>query len=262
MDCESIKCTHTLYTQLAAQRYARYWDKRRELFGDVKAFLPLTQTGANQEDAAALGRGFIRIVTGARDPAGRSLLIVDPSRQDKTQYTRESMTRSLWYILHAVLEKGPANESGSGTSSGSTSNDKDKDNDNDLQQHVVTQQKGIIALVYPQKAKASQVDRIQIKMNVESFRGYLPVRMSAIHVCHPPPFFQLIFPLIRIFLGDGLRKRIRIHSGKVEHVLDGLESNFGLTRDSLPSEIGGHVVLNHEVWLQERALYETTTKNS
>jgi CRAL/TRIO domain len=225
------------------------------LFGDIKAFLPLTQTGANQDDAAALGRGFIRIVPGARDPTGRPILFVDPSRQDKTQYTRESMTRALWYVMHATLQKAPGG-SGSTSSSSSSSSDDSQEEHSDLQ-HVLGQQKGIVVIAYPHKAKASQVDRKQIQMNVESFRGYLPVRMSAIHLCHPPTFFHLIFPVISMFLGDRLRKRIRIHSGKVEHVLEGLESKYGLTRDKLPSEIGGDVELNHELWLQDRAVYET-----
>jgi hypothetical protein len=221
------------------------------LFGDSKAFLPLTQTGANQDDAAALGRGFIRVVPGARDPTGRPILFVDPSRQDRTQYTRESMTRALWYVMHAALQKAPG-----GTSSTSSSDDSDAD---DLDLHVLSQQKGIVVIAFPQKAKASQVDRKQIQMNVESFRGYLPVRLSAIHLCHPPTFFHLIFPLISMFLGDRLRKRIRIHSGKVQHVLEGLESKYGLTRDKLPLEIGGDVELNHELWLRDRAVYETNS---
>lgn len=75
--------------------------------------------------------------------------------------------------------------------------------------------------------------------------------MSAFHVCHPPTFFRLVFPILKLFLGERLRKRIRIHSGSEEDVLKDLEK-FGLTKDVLPSELGGDIVLDYQAWLASR----------
>ena len=164
--------------------------------------------------------GFMRVVP-ARDPSGRSILHVDPSLQDGSKYERESMCRSLWYMLHAVLE--------------------DEE----------TQKKGVIFTVYPHRAKLSQFDRALARMNMESIKGCIPVRMTGIHICHPPSFFQIIFPIFKIFMGERLRKRVRVHGGSESHVLDRL-TGFGLTKDKLPSDLGGKLVLDHEGWLDER----------
>lgn len=77
------------------------------------------------------------------------------------------------------------------------------------------------------------------------------VRLSGIHVCHPPAFLRIVLPILQLFLGPRLRKRIRFHTGSEESVLSSL-SKYGLTKDILPSELGGDVVLNLEAWLEAR----------
>lgn len=46
-------------------------------------------------------------------------------------------------------------------------------------------------------------------------------------------------------------KANQVLSGSDEEVLQQL-STFGLTRDGMPSELTGHVVLDHDSWLEER----------
>jgi hypothetical protein len=53
-------------------------------------------------------------------------------------------------------------------------------------------------------------------------------------------------------MGDRLRKRVRVHSGSEQKVLKALEKQFGLTKDVLPSDIGGNIVLDHGQWLADR----------
>ena len=164
--------------------------------------------------------GYAKLV-GTTDPSGRSIILVDASCQDLSKHTRESMTRSLWYMIHATLED------------------------------ETTQKRGITFMVYPRKATFAQFDRTQLKMNAESIQGCLPARVSGFHICHPPAFFSLAFPIVKLFLGDRLRKRIHVHSGSEQKVLKALEQ-FGLTKDVLPSELGGNIVLDHEQWLADR----------
>jgi hypothetical protein len=181
----------------------------------------LTQKKALKEDAIALEMGFIKLV-GTKDPSGRSIILLDPSCQDKSKYTRESMTRSLWYMIHATLED------------------------------ETTQKYGIIFMICPHKAKLTQVDRTQAKMNINSIQGCLPVRVSGFHICHPGIFFAIAFPIFKVFMGDRLRKRVRVHSGSEQKVLKALEKQFGLTKDVLPWDIGGNIVLDHGQWLADR----------
>lgn len=205
---------------LAARRLVGYWDRRLELFGPEKAFLPLTLDGTLEDDSIALKRAFIQS-TERIDESGRRIIFVDPSRLDKTKYKRESMVRTAWYMVHAVLED------------------------------ETTQKKGVVFLACPRRAKMSNVDRKLMAMNVASIRGCLPLRLSALHICHPPTFFGILFPLIRLLLGARLRERIRVHTGSDEKVLASL-NEFGIAKDSVPNELGGNIVLDHARWLEDR----------
>jgi hypothetical protein len=210
--------------QLAAKRYVRYWEKRLEVFGPDHAFRRLTLDQALERDRVALELGVVQLVPGRVDPgSGRSLVFVDPSKQDRTKYARESLCRALWYVLHAALLE-----------------------------NVESQKKGVIVLGYPHHAKLSQIDRKLLKLNGESLRECIPVRLSALHLCHPPVFFAVVFPLFKIFLGERLRKRLKLHAGTKEHVLQALAEPYGLTRDVIPAELGGDVALDARSWLDAR----------
>jgi hypothetical protein len=206
--------------KLAAKRYVHYWQKRLEIFGPDRAFRPLTLEQALSEDSVALSIGVIQL-TGTKDPSGRSIVFIDPSKQDRTKYTRESMCRTLWYMLHAALE----NED--------------------------SQRKGVVVIGYPHHVKFSQVDRALMKLQGESVRACIPVRLSGFHLCHPPVFFAIIYPIIKLMLGERLRKRISVHYGSEEKVLHQLEK-YGLAKDAVPSDLGGDVVLDVQSWLDKR----------
>jgi hypothetical protein len=177
-------------------------------------------TEALKDDEVALTMGLIRLLP-TKDASGRSILFIDPSRLDKSKYSRESMARATWYVIHAALEK------------------------------VEAQMKGIIFIVYPKDAQFGQFDRTLMKMNMESIRGCLPVRLSAFHICHPPAFFSVIWSLVSLFLRERLRKRVKVESGSNEKVMEKL-AKYGLTKDRVPSELGGNIVLDHKNWLIER----------
>lgn len=205
---------------LAALRLVKYWDKRVEIFGEDRAFLPLTLDGALKDDDVALSMAFIQS-TEAKDEAGRRIVLGDPSKLDKSKYTRPSMVRAFWYVMHAALED------------------------------EMTQKRGIILMLFPHHAHVSQFDRKLVAMNAESMKGALPVRIGAFHICHPPAFFQIVFPVIKFLLGKRLRQRIKVHSGSEEHVLERL-AHFGLPKESVPSDLGGTVVLDQKTWLVNR----------
>jgi hypothetical protein len=82
-------------------------------------------------------------------------------------------------------------------------------------------------------------------------KGCIPVRLSAFHMCHPPAFFSMVPPVLKMFMGERLRKHIQLHSGNKEQVLK-CTSKFGLPRDAIPSELGGDAPLDHADWLERR----------
>ena len=211
-----------------------YWDKRLEIFGPERAFLPLTIRGSETTDSAlqgndlvALQRGVVRLLPEKADPGGRNILFVDPSRTDRSKYSTLEKVRAVWYIMHVALED-------------------DED----------TQCKGIIMLLYPHCAKLAQFDRNLAKHVIGSIRGCLPLRLSAVHFCPPPAFFQVIFPVIKLLFGERLRKRINIFFGSQEHVLQRLEQKHGLSRQKLPTELGGSTELDHAKWVEDRRFKE------
>ena len=214
-----LRC-EVFHVDLAAGRLIKYWDKRVEVFGEDRAFLPLTLDGALKGDEISLEMAFVQS-TEHTDAEGRRIILGDPSKLDKSKYTRESMVRAFWYTMHAALED------------------------------EVTQKRGIILLLFPHHAQYSQFDRKLVATNAESMKGCLPVRVGAFHICQPPTFFTIVFPIIKLLLGKRLRERIKVHTGSEEHVLERL-ARFGIPVESVPSDLGGAVVLNQKAWLEHR----------
>jgi len=211
---------------LAAKRIINYWHKRFELFKEPNAFKPmkLGHDGAftNEHDDEALKSKLIR-VPGTKDQTGRPIIFFDPSQGPlKGTYDIDSYIRAFWYCLHSITEDTTA------------------------------QQKGILFIAYPKHTKFSQFDRKRMTMMIESIKGALPVRISAFHLCHPPVFFEIVFPIVKLLMGKKLRKKIKIHSGSDEKVLEKLVKKYSFDKASLPSEIGGDLILDHDKWLEDR----------
>lgn len=206
---------------MAAKRYAKYWDKRVEHFGPERAFMKISLSEANAGDEETIDMGVVSLL-GTKDPQGRSIVIFDPSKYDKSKYTTASMVRTFWYVIHSALEVEE------------------------------TQKHGMILMADPGRAKLSQFDREVGKGIIGSISGALPIRLSAVHVVHPPTFFTIVFTFIKLVMPKRLQKRIRVHSGDEQKVLKEFEEKFGLTEDKLPSTIGGSLVLDHHSWIKMR----------
>jgi hypothetical protein len=180
------------------------------LFGPKKAFRPLTIAEAVKGDddlSKHLSAPSTKCleVTGI-DSTGRSIVVFHVSKMDTISLSREDKCRLLWYVFHKVLA------------------------DNE-----VSQKKGIVLMSNPTHAKLYQFDREFMKMCIESLRGCLPVRLSVIHVCRPPIFLPIIFPIIQVLLGARLRQRVHFHRGNVVQSLD----HYGVPKTAIPHELGG-----------------------
>lgn len=218
---------------LAVQRYASYWKKRVAIFGPNRAFLPLTFSssgggggGGAMDDVGiqqAFDMGVMTLLEGVHDPSGRAIVYFDPSRYDKTKYTVETIIPAFWYVLHAALETPSA------------------------------QQKGVVFVGDPGRATLSQFDRAVGKELIASLKGALPVRLAAFHLVHPPSFAKIVIPIMKLFMSERMKKRIVIHSGKEDKVLQNLQDKYGLTKDMLPTTIGGTYQVDHSKWAAKRS---------
>lgn len=172
------------------------------------------------DDALALSMGLCQLLP-HKDPSGRRILFMDSSRQDKTLHTIKSQARAAAYMAMAALE--------------------DEE----------TQQRGLVVVFWPARERWDQPNPEFIKLMGASLKGALPVRLSGAHVCQPPGFFRMLIPLVKLAMGERLRQRIRFHTGSCRDVQKTLEP-YGLTRDILPTELGGNVVLDQDAWLEAR----------
>lgn len=81
--------------QWAANRFVKYWEKRRELFGIDKFCLPMTIEGALCDDKVALECGVFTVLPDP-DASGRPILYYSPDRNTREGYETESMVSLLY----------------------------------------------------------------------------------------------------------------------------------------------------------------------
>jgi CRAL/TRIO domain len=168
--------------------------------------LPITTAGALRDDLVALNAGFIHS-TGV-DESGRSVFLFVASNIEACGATRESKVRALWHTVHSALVE-----------------------------NETSQKKGVVFIADLRDSQFKKVDLVLLKLMMESVRGCLPIRLSAIHICRPPTFFSMV-PIMKIFLGPVLRERIKFHLGCQAKVRKSLES-CGVSQSAIPVDLGG-----------------------
>lgn len=194
------------------------------MFGRHRAFKPLTlaEDGALRDDKYCLQCGFLHL-TNQKDKFGHGIVIVSLSNIPlDTSYDRKSMSRALWYIIHAMVE------------------------DEEVQR------KGVVVLRAMRQSQASQFDRSLVRMFLPILRKYMPMRIVGIHDLNPPPIYRLFVNVYIFFAGEGARRLIRAHVGSDEQIVETLERDFGIERSKIPEETGGNLRLDHKEWLEER----------
>jgi CRAL/TRIO domain len=213
--------------QKAAKRYARYWDKRVEVFGAARAFRPLTVESmqGGDGDMRPMEIGSMQIIRRPKtDPTAdeRDILYFDSGRLEPTQYTRESGVRAFWYFFHSLLEDEQV------------------------------QKKGLICINYAGTLANRNRDPCFARMCVSSLTGCIPIRLSVFHGCHLPPIFRLAARFFMLLIGERMRKRVVAHYGQTQQVLAIMEQKYGIPRSVLPTDMGGDLEMDIMAWLQER----------
>jgi len=209
-----------LTVDLAVKRYLKYWTKRIDVFGDEKAFMPLTLGKGLVDDHVAIEVGYFRIIPGATDDRGRAVIFSDASRQDRNKYSRESMIRAVWYLLHAVLFSSES-----------------------------AQRHGVICVSDPSRAQFSQIDTKLAKLLIPSVLGAIPLRISAYHICNAPSYASMVWAVVKHFISARLRKRVFYHAGP--KILKQLAA-YGLESNMVPTCLGGTAEINHSEWMLDQ----------
>lgn len=203
--------------KLAVKRYIKYWNKRVDIFGPERAFLPIMDLGPNgamKDNKIELEFGTVRssIAEKCTDPDGRVILFLDGERLDAAcknpHVTSEGLVREWWYQMHVALQAESA------------------------------QRKGVVA-INSRIRSISTLVKSPARVAAASIRGALPIRLAGLHLIDPPALFSVMMKITKGLIGETLYKRISVHStGSVEKNLESL-SKFGIGKEQFPKELGG-----------------------
>ena len=105
----------------------------------------------------------------------------------------------------------------------------------------------------PGRSKLAQFDRRITKQLLSALKGALPIRVSAFLIVHPPAFASIVLPIAKMFMNERMRKRIQLFRGQDEAVLAELDKKYGITKEMLPTQIGGNVKIQHKEWIKKRS---------
>jgi len=205
-------------TEKAARRLVNYWNFRVELFGEERAFLPMTIRGAMADDMDGLQCAWTMcFIAPTRDQNGRAVLCCDRCMIDPKKFGRDRLLRLIFYTAFAASN------------------------------HPLTQIHGAINVVYN---SLHSMDRIFFKKWQKLLlTDILPIKFLAHHSVRNPAMVELLLPVIKWMLGKYDRLRTHVHGGS--NVLANL-APFGITPDCLPTTIGGTHVFNEPAYIAAR----------
>jgi len=104
-----------LLKQLAAQRFVKYWESRRDVFGEEKFTLPMTLSEALRDDVTAIETGMYCLLP-EKDLSGRQMIFLEPHRHTGEGYSAESLVRlrccqvgPVFYLLQTAISQACVN---------------------------------------------------------------------------------------------------------------------------------------------------------
>lgn len=209
--------------RLAIKRYINYFNKRFEILGEQMAFCKFNIMSLDPEVLYALEAGVIHVIH-RPDPNDRTLLYVDYSNFH-SKINRRSFIVALWYLLHVMAIDDPE-----------------------------CPKKGAIIIADAGRFQFSQCDKALIKLIINSIKECLPIRLSAYHLCYPPTFVSFFIPIVFLFLAKRLKQRLIVHSGNKNIVINQLSDKYHIEAQHLPTQVGGTLEINMELWIQNRKL--------
>ena len=142
----------------AVGRFVKYWNTRVAVFGEDKAFLPLTIDGALKDDIDSIKVDYLQIAD-KTDPEGRAILLFDFNKEGE-DVSSDSLLRVVWYQVHVALRQESC------------------------------QKKGVVAYVRCLDRFSDWRPSLSKKISVAG-SGILPVRFAGMHFIHPPSYLSI-----------------------------------------------------------------------
>jgi hypothetical protein len=89
------------------------------------------------------------------------------------------------------------------------------------------------------------------------FQTSVALFLYSLHTVKAGFFEKVIYPIIRLFMSERMRNRIHLHHDSADaNFLTKLNEKYGLSKDVLPTELGGSVALDSLGWIEERKCVE------
>lgn len=212
----------------AAIRMAKYWNLRRDLYGDDKCFQPMTLGGSMKDEVMNMAQRKVFQLLPHTDMAGRGIILECWGHRDFARYTTRQEFRALVYLLHILMQ------------------------DDDIRQ------RGYVILVNGANTSGRQFSR-DFPKYLQWVDAALPLRMRAAHICNASPVMHyLILPTVKRFVPRDVRLRGKLHRGSAEELLRYL-AEYNLPSDRVPAELGGSVLLDVNQFLIDRISLEAAS---
>jgi hypothetical protein len=220
-----LRC-EKMNAQLAAIRFVRYWQERRELFGPEKFTNCMSIDGALCDDVIAIEKGWMQLLP-KLDASGRQLMYLEPARHDKEGYTSESLLRAAWYVIEVACRSN-------------------KDIDS-----------GVVQLVWGENSTVWDYDQY-LHRRINDFESTCwPCRFDCFHCFSETKFlFHIFRPIVSALQSKESRARTVWHSNVPGRGILPVLSEYGITGDMVPTELGGTIQLNPSEWVAHRRAIE------
>jgi len=187
-----------------------------ELFSEECAFRPCSEADLGDDDLEALQNSMVRILP-KNDKNGRAILFT--IRKSWHYRCRESFLRA-WMVLHHKL----------------------------LDTNFDAQKNGLILIsfdVFPNSPSSVNFDRKLSSALLHFINNCSPFRTVAVHHFFDSPILGFIIQFVMYLMGKEFRQRYCLHRGlrSNEERVAALD-NFGITKDMLPTIMGGTIQLD------------------
>mmetsp|Transcript_20462 Transcript_20462/g.44213 ORF Transcript_20462/g.44213 Transcript_20462/m.44213 type:complete len:540 (-) Transcript_20462:524-2143(-) len=214
---------------LAARRLVLYWSTRYETFGAERCFLPMTLTGAMQDEVAEMSKFPSLEILPHTDEAGRAMMFLNMSTPNATMFPADRVRRICFYMKDTLTTDTSIRRAGwVGVASGRETS---------------------------YKSFSFRLTMYMTKL----VNNVLPIKMRACHVFNPSPAMHyVVSPAMKYMFSREMRLRWVLHvdSGDTDKFNKNLE-DYNLSLAMIPKELGGQFEVNFARWVGQQSIVET-----
>ncbi|KAG5888795.1 hypothetical protein JTB14_007070 [Gonioctena quinquepunctata] len=119
-------------------------------------------------------------------------------------------------------------------------------------QNAVTQKAGIVFIYDMSNSKYSNFDYDLSQKILTLLKGGYPAKLKKVLIVTAPLWFKAPFKILRLFVREKLRERV--------YTVSVAQLSSHIPRESLPTQLGGSLELDHNEWLSHCVLSMTSTR--